>query len=72
MLELKQLRIDFILAERIVITRPVKVDDIAGVRTLQERMFGRQARFGDGRKLQVTVVTLDQGVFGDHPFAARG
>jgi hypothetical protein len=59
-LQVTQLSINFILPQRIVITRSIEVDDIAAVRTLEHRVFTKQAQapFVYGGKPQVTIAAV--------------
>ena len=65
MLQVKQLLVHFIVAERIVTARAVEVDDVTGARILQNRLRASQCLFQNRWELHVTVAAVSEAVLGD-------
>ena len=56
MLQLEELCLNFLFAERIVTARAVEVDDVTLVRFLKHRMRRTQCLFANRREFHVTVI----------------
>src|SRR5438445_12476791 len=61
MLVFQFLSLDLIFPNRILVARPVKVDDIPGA--VKDRVVGSQTLFGHRRKLLVTVTACGELIF---------
>lgn len=66
MLQVKQLRMNFIFAERIVTARSVKVDDVTDARILQNRLHCTQRLLKNRRKFYVAVAAVGESILGDN------
>ena len=64
MLQVQQLLMDFIFAERIVTARPVEVDDVTDARILQNWLRATQRLFKNRWELDMTVAAVGQSILG--------
>ena len=56
MLELEELCLNFLPAQRIVVVRPIEVDDVTLVRLFKNRMRRRQCLLPNRREFHVTEI----------------
>jgi hypothetical protein len=59
-LEIMELSVYFLVAERVMAARPVEINDVARVRIFQYRLRRVQRFLTDGRKLHVAIATVGQ------------
>src|SRR6266480_5576950 len=69
MLVFQFLSLDLIFPNRILVTRPIKVDDIPGA--VEERVGGGKTLFRHRRKLLVTVTPCSELVFLENTIRAH-
>ena len=69
MLLLDPLRLNLFLPQRIVIARPIEVDDVIDV--LEDRFRRRQNAFANAFEFCVTVTAIAKDIVGDHGFSSR-
>jgi len=70
-LQVKQLRANFIFAKRIVTARSVEIDDVTFADILQDRLSRAQRCFDNRWELHVTVADVGQSVL-SHKTRRRG